>query len=522
MDNYFKRSNSEYKLSSINNISMNNRSMNTSNYANIISSSQDMHSKTLPSKTPSKTPLRLSSNKKKTPNSQLTNDRYIPNRTSSNMEASFHLLVSLKDQENVKQHSNSGNANNNNLDNIKRKLINDTCQGVVMGDKAKVLNLHSKQPDQESVFTENLKIYGTSLTSVSSKKSAPRQVQSVPEKILDAPDFLDDFYLNLIDWSSTNNLAVALNKDLYIWNATTKDIYQLMSLNENSNDYISSVSWIQKGNILAVGNSKSVVELWDVNKKVCLRQMKSHKAQTTNRVGALAWNSHLLCSGSRSGEIHAHDVRIAQHHTSTYKLHSQEVCGLKWSPDYRYLASGANDNLVGIWESTKHSTSSSQTAEEPLQVFREHNAAVKALAWCPWQHNILATGGGTADKHVKIWNVHSGSILHDLNLESQISAIFWSSAYKELITSHGLPNNQLSIWKYPEMTKTIDLMGHANRILGMSMSPDEESVVSIGADETLRFWKCFAVDERMKKSKEAAKKSKDSAGFKGGLGRCIR
>lgn len=105
--------------------------------------------------------------------------------------------------------------------------------------------------------------------------------------------------MNLIDWSSTNNLAVALNKDLYIWNATTKDIYQLMSLNENSNDYISSVSWIQKGNILAVGNSKSVVELWDVNKKVCLRQMKSHKAQAANRVGSLAWNSHLLCSGSR-------------------------------------------------------------------------------------------------------------------------------------------------------------------------------------------------------------------------------
>jgi hypothetical protein len=164
--------------------------MNTSNYANIIGSSQDMHSKTLPAKTPSKTPLRLSSNKKQTPNSLLTNDRYIPSRTSSNMEASFHLLVSLKDQENVKHH---GNTTNGSLDNIKRKLINDTCQGAVAGDKAKVLNLHSKQPDQEAVFAENLKIYGTSLTVTASKKSAPRQVQTVPEKILDAPDYLDDF-----------------------------------------------------------------------------------------------------------------------------------------------------------------------------------------------------------------------------------------------------------------------------------------------------------------------------------------
>ena len=52
------------------------------------------------------------------------------------------------------------------------------------------------------------------------------------------------------------------------------------------------------------------------------------------------------------------------------------------------------------------------------------------------------------------------------------------------------------------MIKTCDLNGHTSRVLGMAMSPDEETVVSIGADETLRFWKCFSVDEKMRKSKE--------------------
>lgn len=517
MDNYSKRFNCsvEYKLPTI---TPKHSNMNTSNYNSIISTE---HSSKILKKTPSKTPLRLSSNKKTTPNSQLTNDRYIPNRTSSNMEASFHLLCSRKDQENVHTQSTT-NANNtsntnNNLDNIKRKLINETCQGS-MGDKTKVLNLHSKQPGQEQVFiAENQKIYGTSLTGTVVKKSVTRSIATVPEKILDAPDYLDDFYLNLIDWSSTNNLAVALNKDLYIWNAVTKDIYNLFSMDENTSDYISSVAWIQKGNILAVGNSKNIVELWDVNKKVCLRQMKSHKG----RVGALAWNSHQLSSGSRSGEIHSHDVRVAQHHTNTLKLHSQEVCGLQWNSDHRYLASGANDNLVGIWESTKTQTTCSSGAQ-PLNVFREHTAAVKALAWCPWQANIIATGGGTSDKHIKLWNMHNGNVIHNLDANSQVSALLWSNTYRELISSHGYPDNQLSIWKWPEMGKVCELTGHANRVLCMSMSPDEEAVVSIGADETLRVWKCFAVDEKTKKSKDAAKAAKNSAGQQNGLGRCIR
>lgn len=48
-----------------------------------------------------------------------------------------------------------------------------------------------------------------------------RKIASQPYKVLDAQNLNDDFYLNLVDWSSTNILAVALQKQLYIWNACT-------------------------------------------------------------------------------------------------------------------------------------------------------------------------------------------------------------------------------------------------------------------------------------------------------------
>ena len=110
-------------------------------------------------------------------------------------------------------------------------------------------------------------------------------------------------------------------------------------MDDDTSDYISSLSWINNCNdVLAVGTSKHVVELWDVNTKTCVRKMKSHTA----RVGSLAWNDHILTSGDRNGQIHQHDVRIDQHHVSTLKLHDQEVCGLKWSENRRLI------NLVSI------------------------------------------------------------------------------------------------------------------------------------------------------------------------------
>lgn len=231
-----------------------------------------------------------------------------------------------------------------------------------------------------------------------------------------------------------------------------------------------------------------------------MRTMRGH----TGRVGSLAWNGHILSSGSRDSTIFHHDVRSQRHQVATLRGHQQEVCGLTWSPDGSTLASGGNDNLLCLWDSAGRQSSSSMStsgnSHRPRSVLTGHVAAVKALAWCPWERHVLASGGGTADRTIKFWNSSNASLLHSVDTNSQVCGLLWSKTEKELLSSHGFSHYQLCLWNYPTMTKVKELKGHTARVLHMAMSPDGSAVVSAAADETLRFWDIFPAMNPVQKS----------------------
>lgn len=355
-------------------------------------------------------------------------------------------------------------------------------------------------------------------------ESPRRQLRSVcktPYRVLDAPELADDFYLNLVDWSSTNVLGVGLGSCVYLWTAHNAAVSKLCDL-APSNDTISSVSWVQKGSTLAVGTLAGRLHIYDAN---TLQLQRTYQQAHSQRIGALAWNTHVLSSGSRDRSVHHRDVREAS--TRPFKRctgHRQEVCGLKWSGDSGasapYLASGGNDNKVCIWDlrgSRRPGASSNPVigsgsgddgpGDTPLWKFHEHTAAVKALAWDPHVSGVLATGGGTQDKHIRFWNVLNGSMLHELDTGSQVCNLIWSLTSHELVSTHGFSSttaqNQICIWKYPTLNMVASLTGHTNRVLYLAMSPDGETIVTGAGDETLRFWNAFPKKEKNERGRES-------------------
>lgn len=117
-------------------------------------------------------------------------------------------------------------------------------------------------------------------------------------QVLDAPALQDDFYLNLVDWSAQNVLAVGLGNCVYLWNACSSkvslfffvtykflvilfvlmcvgtavstcsdvdfflEIQQVTKLCDlGTDDSVCSVGWAVRGTHLAVGTSTGKVQV---------------------------------------------------------------------------------------------------------------------------------------------------------------------------------------------------------------------------------------------------------------------
>ncbi|CAF1763939.1 hypothetical protein YC2023_118336 [Brassica napus] len=137
----------------------------------------------------------------------------------------------------------------------------------------------------------------------------PRRRRHIPlscRKELDAPGILDDFCLNLLDWGSHNVLAIALGHTLYLWDASTASVSELVTI-EEAKGPITSIIWSPDASYLALGLNNSQVQLWDSSSNT---KIKTFRGLHHSGVGSLAWNNNILTTGGMDGKIVNSDVRI--------------------------------------------------------------------------------------------------------------------------------------------------------------------------------------------------------------------
>lgn len=180
-----------------------------------------------------------------------------------------------------------------------------------------ILKYRQSNTKEQSFLTKNndcLQI-NDDIHQASSQKN--RKIAKLPSKVLDAPALQDDFYLNLIDWSEQNYLAVGLGSSVYLWSAITSKVLKLCDL--GLNDTVTSVAWSVRGPMLGIGTNSGEVQIWDTVKMKKFKSISGH----FNRIGALAWNSNVISSGSRDKTILNRDIRCNTPYVNKFIGHKQ-------------------------------------------------------------------------------------------------------------------------------------------------------------------------------------------------------
>ncbi|XP_021802327.1 cell division cycle 20.1, cofactor of APC complex-like [Prunus avium] len=84
-------------------------------------------------------------------------------------------------------------------------------------NRARIFTFKNKLPTPVEAIPRRL----LSLPLHKAKSTKPcRRIPKGPERTLDGPGIVDNFYLNLLDWSSSNILAIALGNSVYLWQSS--------------------------------------------------------------------------------------------------------------------------------------------------------------------------------------------------------------------------------------------------------------------------------------------------------------
>ncbi|OQE96518.1 hypothetical protein PENNAL_c0001G03673 [Penicillium nalgiovense] len=385
---------------------------------------------------------------------------------------------------------------------------------------------------------------------------SPARKEVVPPKpfrILDAPFLKDDFYCTTLAYSTTSGiLAVGLGHQVYLWSEGHGVDYPPFPDLHPSN-YVTSLSFSSEEgerSILVVARRSGQLSLWSTFEKqprfeishpsplTCVAFKPRTSRRPSERFMHMEVDAEEIVVGDDFGNIWYYSVEWSdQEDQAKWKwngsmtllakicAHTQQICGLVWSPDNKYLATGGNDNACLLFElaeivppqqlnytvptitppDSPSSFSLGVFPYLPLGTTRRrtilrrpvlpswlaapikppaaaallshagtlisgggrtilvpygrqrhrlvHSAAVKAIAFAPWQPSLLATGGGTDDKAIHFYHTRSGACLASINVFAQVTSLIWSETRREIAATFGYaqPNHpfRIAVFAWP-------------------------------------------------------------------------
>ena len=203
--------------------------------------------------------------------------------------------------------------------------------------------------------------------------------------------------------------------------------YQKLFSNRAHTNPISSVLYTHNGQSLISASHDYKVKMFDA--KTGIEQRVIVDLESSINALSLHANGFLLAIGEGHGSIYIRNIKTS-HSICNIQAHASQVRRVLFTLDGRFLISGGKDKLIKIWNVTNWKCE---------RTLAGHKESVECLAVTP-DNKFLCSGDAAEYKgrhSLLIWNIKTGELIQQFNVESSINAIIIESA----------PRDNMGPWK---------------------------------------------------------------------------
>ncbi|KAF5314612.1 hypothetical protein D9611_007247 [Ephemerocybe angulata] len=258
------------------------------------------------------------------------------------------------------------------------------------------------------------------------------------------------------------------------------------------------VQFSQDGRYLATGCNQTA-QIFDTKsgQKVCelAHESEAHSGDLYIRSVRFSPDGKLLATGAEDRQIRIWDIarkRIRQ----IFDGHQQEIYSLDFSLDGRLIVSGSGDRTTRIWDMLENTCKVFTITDV---VDPSTDAGVTSVAISPRADLVAA---GSLDNVIRIWDVASGTLVERLRGHgNSVYSVAFTPDGKGLVT--GSLDKTLKLWDVSHLGLrakeegkpnvggspcVMDFIGHKDYVLSVSMSSDSRWVVSGSKDRCVHVW----------------------------------
>ncbi|KAK9461567.1 WD40-repeat-containing domain protein [Lipomyces oligophaga] len=243
------------------------------------------------------------------------------------------------------------------------------------------------------------------------------------------------------------------------------------------------------GNYVATGCNRSA-QIYDVQtgQRICHLQDDSVDREGDLYIRSVCFSpdGRYLATGAEDKQIRVWDIK-SKTIRNVFTGHEQDIYSLDFARNGRFIASGSGDRSVRVWDMETSQCVLTLTIED----------GVTTVAFSPDGRFVAA---GSLDKSVRVWEASSGFLVERLEAPDGHKDSVYSVAFApngkdlvsgsldktiklwELQSARGLPNSH----KGGVCVKTFT--GHKDFVLSVALTPDGQWVLSGSKDRGVQFW----------------------------------